>query len=91
MDILEPEENQYLFTKFFNDFDRPVHSFVLGISEDRGEYFYVFSYQMNGVQTILLMKSFKDEGVFKKEVNSLQEIFEVSIYSDTYNLKNLTQ
>lgn len=76
----------FKFTESFSEFDRPLNNFVLGVSVDRGIFYYVFSYQLNGLQNILLMKEFNDESIFRNEVNSLCDLFPVSMYSDTLDL-----
>lgn len=63
--------------------------YYLGISLDRGIYYYVFQKQYNDRSEILLDKRFHDELKFKYEVEALSKIFKCKVFSDTYDLLQL--
>lgn len=63
--------------------------YYLGVSVDRGIYYYVFEKQNGNSFEILLAKEFKDELKFKFEVEALSKIFECKVFSDTYDLLKL--
>lgn len=79
--------DKFLFDK--KAFKESSIVYSLGISIDRGIYYYCFQKQNDNSSEIILMKEFKDELKFKYEVEALSKIFECKVFSDTYDLLQL--
>lgn len=85
--------SQYIFTENFTDLDLPAHNFVLAVGKDQEKYsifHYIFYRYINKQYDVLLMKDFNNEDSFIHEINKICSIFEVSLFSDTYDLSKFT-